>query len=450
METSNNQFHGTRWPALNVPQYDPQHTQKAAPDIFSLIAREICLGRLCHFYWASYANDGNYRLVQLCGFDGYAGMVYINEVTGQGYMPVQIPYPYLSGFQYLGATPYLAHRQGELSERSSVTTKETIGYVYDDVLKQRIAVYRLPGKKGVFFSSKLHVDADGAYWAYHPNDLGKKCNAYPNEPEKWMGLECLAHAGSPGNWYGLATDVHGRPYIQRNTDPAPGYYVSQTTLSEAGLENRNPKKYVDAETIPYFVLPAPAFKKWIAGGAKINIGDLGVVINQRNGKMAFAIFADTWPQSAGNRLGEGSMALACALGLGRDPKLHGGTEHAEIIYLIFPGSGKGPNTLRTLDEINEAGSKALEAWGGVEQLRAVVSVPASISLGKCQPTLRKGEKGEYVKKLQKSLQTAGLYPGEIHGYFEDQTELAVKKFQRANRLNESGTVDQASWDILDR
>src|SRR4051794_19003465 len=119
------------------------------------------------------------------------------------------------------------------------------------------------------------------------------------------------------------------------------------------------------------------------------------------------------------------MALACALGLNRNPKTGGGTEKDEIIYIMFPGSGNGDGEIRTFEDINENGRKLFEEWGGIEQVRAVLSVPESITIGTCSPPLRKGEKGEFVKKLQESLKREGFYHGGIDGIFGSNTEESV-------------------------
>ena len=68
----------------------------------------------------------------------------------------------------------------------------------------------------------LAVDADGAFRAYHPTNR--------------LGLDTIVHAGHPGNWWALATDTgetNGRPVLQGERDPAPGYYVSITSLYDA-------------------------------------------------------------------------------------------------------------------------------------------------------------------------------------------------------------------------
>ena len=98
------------------------------------------------------------------------------------------------------------------------------------------------------YQSGFAVDADGAYRAYHPNNR--------------LGLDSIEHAGQPGDWWALATDTgntDGRPVIQGKDDPAPGYYVSMTALYDSRIEDEhNPRRFVDAASVPYVVLPRMA------------------------------------------------------------------------------------------------------------------------------------------------------------------------------------------------
>lgn len=56
--------------------------------------------------------------------------------------------------------------------------------------------------------------------------------------------------------------------------------------------------------------------------------------------------------------------------------------------------------------------------------------------------LKKGNKGESVKQLQKAL---NLYPD---GIFGDVTEEAVKAFQKSNGLKQDGIVGDKTWEAL--
>jgi hypothetical protein len=72
-------------------------------------------------------------------------------------------------------------------------------------------------------------------------------------------------------------------------------------------------------------------------------------MNLRTGKSSFAIYADI------GTLGEGSVALADALGVRSDARRGG--EHEGILYLFFPGSGNLQP--RTIGEIRSEGKRLL-------------------------------------------------------------------------------------------
>lgn len=179
-------------------------------------------------------------------------------------------------------------------------------------------VYRIPEFNVLIFEAGMAIDADGSPHAYHA------------ESEK--ALDNLGNAGRPGNWWALVTDngkSTGNPVIQKLSDPAPGFYISTTALADGTKRTDDPTRYVDSETIPYIALPpalSPAFKK----------GDIALVINKKNGKRCFAIFADIGPAA---KIGEGSIALANALGVNSNAK-KGGTRDG-ILYILFESSGDG-------------------------------------------------------------------------------------------------------------
>jgi hypothetical protein len=100
-----------------------------------------------------------------------------------------------------------------------------------------------------------------------------------------------------------------------------------------------------------------------AGAARL--GDIAVAFNRRNEQRAFAIFADIGPNV---HIGEGSVALAKALGLPSDPKA-GGASDRIIVYVVFPASGSGFGRPRRV--IDRLGTRLLSDWGGLERLRGV-------------------------------------------------------------------------------
>lgn len=63
-------------------------------------------------------------------------------------------------------------------------------------------------------------------------------------------------------------------------------------------------------------------------------------------------------------------------------------------------------------------------------------------------TLRRGDRGEDVKVLQRALRRAGYDAGTIDGIFGSGTEAAVRAFQRANGLTVDGIVGSRTWAAL--
>jgi hypothetical protein len=120
-------------------------------------------------------------------------------------------------------------------------------------------------------------------------------------------------------------------------------------------DEHNPRRFVDAVTVPYVVLPPEGFKH-------AKLGDFATVLNLRNSKVGSAIIAD---ESAPDLpMGEGSIALARVLGIDPDPR-SGGVEKG-IAYVIFPGSGNGKP--RGLDEIALTSQAYFQRWGDLPML----------------------------------------------------------------------------------
>ena len=203
-------------------------------------------------------------------------------------------------------------------------------------------VYAEPG--AVYFCAGMHVDADGCPRAYHPDDVG---------------LDRLRSAGTDGDWWGLVTDSRGQPIVQGPADPAPGYYVSCTSLVDESRRRTDPRRYIDAAEVPYIALPR---RLWKEGG--IRLGDVATIVDERSRRVAHAIFADI---AGDDEIGEGSIALAEALGLPASPR-SGGTARSELHYIVFPGSGDRRPLSR--EEIAERAAARFARWGGVQRVLA--------------------------------------------------------------------------------
>jgi hypothetical protein len=153
--------------------------------------------------------------------------------------------------------------------------------------------------------------------------------------------------------------ANGTPVVQKSDDPAPGFYVSSTALEDPSFSRTDPRRYVDAESIPYIVLPAGL-------GAGAGLGDYAAVINRRTEAVSYAICGDIGPH---RKIGEASIAAATAVGVPSSPRV-GGVSAKIVFYLVFAGSGD--HRPKPLEQIHAAGEKLFAEWGGLERARQCV------------------------------------------------------------------------------
>ncbi len=59
--------------------------------------------------------------------------------------------------------------------------------------------------------------------------------------------------------------------------------------------------------------------------------------------------------------------------------------------------------------------------------------------------LRRGSKGDMVRLLQQALEASGNSPGTIDSLFGTKTQAALRVFQRAARLPETGVANRDTW-----
>jgi peptidoglycan hydrolase-like protein with peptidoglycan-binding domain len=65
------------------------------------------------------------------------------------------------------------------------------------------------------------------------------------------------------------------------------------------------------------------------------------------------------------------------------------------------------------------------------------------------PTIRKGSKGNPVRRAQKRLTLGGWDTGGVDGIFGSSTETAVKRFQHDQGLTQDGIVGPQTWAKID-
>ena len=61
--------------------------------------------------------------------------------------------------------------------------------------------------------------------------------------------------------------------------------------------------------------------------------------------------------------------------------------------------------------------------------------------------VKKGDKGDGVKQIQQALKAAG-YKVSVDGDFGNQTDAAVRQFQKKNNLTVDGVVGKITWGKL--
>lgn len=72
------------------------------------------------------------------------------------------------------------------------------------------------------------------------------------------------------------------------------------------------------------------------------------------------------------------------------------------------------------------------------------------SLPTVLPELKKGSKGEMVKKAQRILKTTSDYIGYVDGDFGWVMEAAVYSFQRRSKVAITGIINDDTWNALNQ
>lgn len=145
----------------------------------------------------------------------------------------------------------------------------------------------------------------------------------------------------------MDTDADGSPRA-RQIDPLG---LLETSLSR---DNgwRGDGRFVNAETIPYYVLPG---KFNLVFGTRCKLGDVALL---RHGDAeVFAIYADIGPKT---KIGEGSIKAVESLGANpwnhAKTKIISGIEFG-VEYLVFPRSSETFGIPTTVTEIKEIGQR---------------------------------------------------------------------------------------------
>ena len=89
-------------------------------------------------------------------------------------------------------------------------------------------------------------------------------------------------------------------------------------------------------------------------------------------------------------------------------------------------------------------SAAQKALGTQESASQYAKATRISQLGGPPDYTAKGDKGEDVEKLQQALKIKGYYDGTVDGKFGDSTRAAVRAYQKAKGLTQTGKADYAT------
>lgn len=176
----------------------------------------------------------------------------------------------------------------------------------------------------VHFVADADIDADGANgqaggpWAYRADDTGS---------------DALANAGMAreGNKV-ICKHAWARSVVVLDLDNEPrvfpgGGIASKTWYTHRGVPKSDPAAYVDAETVPYVVVPPVIVQRTqgVVRGCKARVTYRGISVD--------CVVADLGPAS---KIGEISIATARALKMPSSPR-SGGVSGAFVQYELWPG-----------------------------------------------------------------------------------------------------------------
>lgn len=264
-------------------------------------------------------------------------------------------------------------------------------------------------EKAILFVSDLDVNTDGAARSYHlddPRGSGLALNNMGNaitrlfdangrditcSPRRGACFQLFMDVFEESRDAGYARNGHQRfetgniipwrrdtatgrevPYRTHSGEFA-GYFVSQTALiTNPSADICDQGRYLDALSINAIVLPGRA--SWRSQDTVTDQGDFAALLDLESGKIAFALVGDTAPREA---IGEGTVALAAALGGETVPPTATFSDiralkRERVDTVIFPTRDVPRMTGGHFSQadIDQLGSEALAAFGGVERLRA--------------------------------------------------------------------------------
>ncbi|GAA4899871.1 peptidoglycan hydrolase-like protein with peptidoglycan-binding domain [Stackebrandtia albiflava] len=230
--------------------------------------------------------------------------------------------------------------------------------------------------------------------------------------------------GSAVHWkadFDVDCDGQRTAECNENTDP---WFQPQTAFRQSD------GKYLNSATLPHVVVPM-ASSRWDYRSAGITGGTVAAVVYQDT--VVYAVVGDVGPAGA---IGEGSYALAEALGINPDPH-YGGISGKVVDFILFPGVTASPIEDHD-DAVSEGGQAATAFLNGCGRY-GFSSYPA----------LETGDSGAEVSAAQCLLDDLGFpVDGGPTGEFDAATAAAVTGFQADRDLPQNGRIDSHTWTAM--
>ncbi|MFD6071201.1 peptidoglycan-binding protein [Amycolatopsis lurida] len=239
----------------------------------------------------------------------------------------------------------------------------------------------------------------------------------------------VCSTGGAVHWRsGMTIDCDGQRTEKCNASTDPSWQGQTAWAQPDG-------KPLNAEKLPYVVVPGIS-STWSYARSGITGGTVAAVVYQ--GRVAYAVVGDVGPSGA---IGEGSYALAKALGINPDPR-SGGVSGKVVDYIVFPGVKASP--------IHDAVDAAAEGKRAATELVSRSRGCTNAGVDGPYPRLDAGVTRPEVKTAQCLLRAAGqdTGAGDPSGVLDTATVSAVKRFQAQVGLAETGSVDSHTWTAL--
>jgi hypothetical protein len=178
----------------------------------------------------------------------------------------------------------------------------------------QVPVYQYPDL-AIQWTGEANSDDDGSPDAYRPDNTGEDTNS--------------DGADAATGYCGIALDPNGNPYIQGPNDPDPGAYVSTTSYQFPQFAVSDPRRYLNAQLVPFAVVPAWLRRKC----AGVLMGCAGLLENLDNGMSVQLVGGG----DIGPAVGEFSAAALRAIGVDPDPR-NGGSQKLRYRCTLHPGT----------------------------------------------------------------------------------------------------------------